>query len=914
MKTLNGYEVVDAKAREDIKALTMGQVNLDGYAKEEYVDEAIAAIPKPDYTGLATEAYVDNAIDNIPEVDLSKHALKSEVPTKVSQLQNDSKFITRDEVPETDLSEYAKKSEIPDVSDFITNIPSEYITESELNAKGYLTQHQDLSSYAKKSEIPDISGKADKNHTHSQYLTEHQDISHLAPKSSIPTKVSQLANDSNYLTSIPSTYITEAELEAKNYLTEHQSLAAYATKTFVENTVAENQPNLSGYAKKSDIPDVSDFISEIPSEYVTDSELAAKKYATESYVGEAIAQAQLGGEDVDHSDYAKKADVPTKTSQLTNDSNFLTTIPSEYVTETELNNKGYLTQHQSLDEYAKKTEVPTCLSDLKNDVGFLIGIPEEYVTEAELEAKGYLTEHQSLDGKADKVHEHTEYANKTHNHSMADITDYVAPEIPEVEPTTFFLDFSAVTSTAQAATEAMVEFANYFKDNDNVSVYMRDSFDSDYYYPAVIQKVDTYLFNFLKASINLNNVAHNSALNWDIIRLISNDSGATWKYLKIGNDSTTIATKTYVDNAVANIDITESTPEVYHLDMRGLESSAFVNAPDSHIEVLNKVIAGDPICIYVRLSDMETWPARTCKYSDTSIVIETTPGHNTNTGDVYKVVASYSLENGVWKLYKTSPSTPRMVTEAELTSTLANYASTSYVDEAIAGIDTPEGGGKEVVELPCSSTFPTALQNKLKEIWLYGVAGNNILDKYDIYIIDTNNNNISCRANSIYCYGSETGSDTYKRFTVSAQQSDNFLFSCTLNPYTKQAFLNMNEQLATKDYVDSMAGSWQYDNSSDPNYCRWNFIGSARMVKLVGRVNGGTDHYATFEVASPNNSTIGSYTYHQVPNVLGVKSSENYYTYNYLQVYFSGDCFELQDPEGNDCSDHFTPECMYYMV
>ena len=35
------------------------------------------------------------------------------------------------------------------------------------------------------------------------------------------------------------------------------------------------------------------------------------------------------------------ANVPTKTSQLSNDSGFLTSIPSEYITETELNAKGY---------------------------------------------------------------------------------------------------------------------------------------------------------------------------------------------------------------------------------------------------------------------------------------------------------------------------------------------------------------------------------------------------------------------------------------------------------------------------------------------------------------------------------------------------------------------------------------------
>lgn len=41
---------------------------------------------------------------------------------------------------------------------------------------------------------------------------------------------------------------------------------------------------------------------------------------------------------------AKKSEIPTKTSQLTNNSGFLTSIPSEYVTETELNTKGYLTE------------------------------------------------------------------------------------------------------------------------------------------------------------------------------------------------------------------------------------------------------------------------------------------------------------------------------------------------------------------------------------------------------------------------------------------------------------------------------------------------------------------------------------------------------------------------------------------
>jgi hypothetical protein len=69
---------------------------------------------------------------------------------------------------------------------------------------------------------------------------------------------------------------------------------------------------------------------------------------------------------------------------LTNDSGFLTSIPSTYVTESELTAKGY----------ALKTDipsVPTKTSQLTNDSGFLKSIPSEYITESELNSKGYLT-------------------------------------------------------------------------------------------------------------------------------------------------------------------------------------------------------------------------------------------------------------------------------------------------------------------------------------------------------------------------------------------------------------------------------------------------------------------------------------------------------------------------------------------
>ena len=43
-------------------------------------------------------------------------------------------------------------------------------------------------------------------------------------------------------------------------------------------------------------------------------------------------------------------------------SGFITSIPDEYVTETELNAKGYLTEHQSLADYSTTTQVQSMIN------------------------------------------------------------------------------------------------------------------------------------------------------------------------------------------------------------------------------------------------------------------------------------------------------------------------------------------------------------------------------------------------------------------------------------------------------------------------------------------------------------------------------------------------------------------------
>ena len=201
-------------------------------------------------------------------VDLSAYALKTELPTKTSQLTNDSNFLT--------------------------SIPSEYITETELTSKDYATKN-----YVTET-INDASMSGGYTHPTTHPATMITGLSTVATsgsyndlsnKPTIPTVTNDLTNTlkSNYNTAYthsqsahaPSNAqknsdITKTEIEAKltgditshthsQYLTEHQSLEGYATKEWVEE---------------------QGFIVEIPNIDLTN-------YATRQFVLDKIAEAQL---------------------------------------------------------------------------------------------------------------------------------------------------------------------------------------------------------------------------------------------------------------------------------------------------------------------------------------------------------------------------------------------------------------------------------------------------------------------------------------------------------------------------------------------------------------------------------------------------------------------------------------------
>ena len=115
-----------------------------------------------------------------------------------------------------------------------------------------------------------------------------------------------------YLTSIPEEYVTEGELNSKGYLTS------------------------------------------IPEEYITEGELDSKGYLTEHQTLKTINGESLvgtgnitieGGGSADLTNYYTKAESDGRFQPV---GEYITSIPEEYVTEEELNSKGYLTEHQPL--------------------------------------------------------------------------------------------------------------------------------------------------------------------------------------------------------------------------------------------------------------------------------------------------------------------------------------------------------------------------------------------------------------------------------------------------------------------------------------------------------------------------------------------------------------------------------------
>lgn len=194
------------------------------------------------------------------------------------------------------------------------------------------------------------------------------DISLLATKEEVDTKANKID------------VYTKEEIDNKGFLTEHQSLEDYALKTDI--------PDISNLAAKDEVA----FKIDVYTKTEVDEKISSGgSFDSSLYYDKTSVDTLLD-------DKANISDIPTNTSQLVNDSGFITNIPDEYITNSELEAKGYLTEHQDISNLATKAELAT-----KADTS-------------------------SLDGKVDKV-EGKSLIDDTEIARLATVTNYDDTEV-----------------------------------------------------------------------------------------------------------------------------------------------------------------------------------------------------------------------------------------------------------------------------------------------------------------------------------------------------------------------------------------------------------------------------------------------------------------------------------------------------
>ena len=197
------------------------------------------------------------------------------------------------------------------IEDAIYEINDSSITDSDLDNKGYLTEHQDISYLASEQyvndaisdiDIPTVPVNVSEFNNDAGYLTEHQDVSHLALKSEIPS-IEGLASESYVDEAINNIEIPEGggNVDLSNYYTKtamddillakanysHAHDDRYYLKYQVDARI--NALGIDGYARLEDLTTWANLFAlknHTHDEYLKDADFS--NYATKDELNDAI--------------------------------------------------------------------------------------------------------------------------------------------------------------------------------------------------------------------------------------------------------------------------------------------------------------------------------------------------------------------------------------------------------------------------------------------------------------------------------------------------------------------------------------------------------------------------------------------------------------------------------------------------
>ena len=246
----------------------------------------------------------------------------------------------------------------------------------------------------------------------------NKNFSEVVPKEELKAIIKEVGGTGGNIDT--SHFITDEILESKNYLTQHQPLDNLVTKEelnskgyVTEETLnskgylTQHQP-LTDYALKSELyndTEVKERLTTLESRpnvdtssFVTNEQLENKHYLTQHQELTHLATT---------SDLEALRNMAVSKSELNNkvDNNEFNTFKEKVVTKTELAEKGYLTTHQDLSEYALKSELYNDsnlqfrIGALEHDVRYNTDSIKRSVEDLEYKLRDYDSKISDLDSK-----------------------------------------------------------------------------------------------------------------------------------------------------------------------------------------------------------------------------------------------------------------------------------------------------------------------------------------------------------------------------------------------------------------------------------------------------------------------------------------------------------------------------------
>lgn len=327
----------------------------------------VANVPVTSVNGQTGAVTIDVPTKTSDLTNDSNFATTSDIPTKTSDLQNDSNFATTSDIPTktsqlTNDSGFITANDIPDVPDAPTALPQEAVAvkSGSLPTSGWTTIGISTeAAYAYTISDTSITANSD-------VLMELTDDGGVKAYSMEAGKITVI-RDTVPTQAIPYTYkVKQTNASGQFTLVNHYVPNVPVTSvngqtgavTIAVPTKTSDLTNDSGFITASDIPTIPTKTSQLTND---------SGFVTNSAIGKGTLTIQKNGANVatfgaNQSENATaNISVPTKTSDLTNDSGFVTSADVPSKTSDLTNDSGFATT----------SDIPTKTSQLTNDSGFI---------------------------------------------------------------------------------------------------------------------------------------------------------------------------------------------------------------------------------------------------------------------------------------------------------------------------------------------------------------------------------------------------------------------------------------------------------------------------------------------------------------------------------------------------------------